>query len=272
MSAWEPLIVMVAPNGARKTQTDHPALPLTPDELAATAVACRDAGAALLHLHVRDAAGQHTLDPARYRTAMQAIRQAVGAELIIQMTTEAVGRYQPAEQMAAVRELVPEAVSLAVRELVADSAQEAAFADFAAWLRRERILTQYIVYSAADINRLAELCARGIVPDERPNVLCVLGRYSQGQTSEPTELLPFLAALPAGWRWAVCAFGPKEGACALAAAILGGQARIGFENNLYLSDGACAPDNAALVTQLARGAALIGRPLATAATARALLA
>jgi uncharacterized protein (DUF849 family) len=52
------VILAVAPNGARKTKADHPALPMTPEEIAMTAAACHEAGAAMIHLHVRDPDGQ----------------------------------------------------------------------------------------------------------------------------------------------------------------------------------------------------------------------
>ena len=66
-----PFVVMCAPNGARRTKDDHPALPLTPAEIAAEAERCADAGAALLHLHVRDTAGRHSLSPELYREAIK---------------------------------------------------------------------------------------------------------------------------------------------------------------------------------------------------------
>ena len=119
-----PLIIAVAPNGARKTKADHPALPITPEELAETAARCLDAGASMIHLHVRDDDQKHSLDVSAYRAAIAAIRARVGGELIIQVTTEAVGIYTPAQQMAMVQELEPEAVSLAVRELCPDDAHE----------------------------------------------------------------------------------------------------------------------------------------------------
>ncbi len=53
----DPVVIAVAPNGARKSKADHPRLPLTPSELAECAQDCLDAGASMLHLHVRDAAG-----------------------------------------------------------------------------------------------------------------------------------------------------------------------------------------------------------------------
>ncbi|HSK39616.1 MAG TPA: 3-keto-5-aminohexanoate cleavage protein, partial [Arenibaculum sp.] len=113
--------IMVAPNGARRTRADHPALPMTAGELAAAAAACLDAGASMMHVHVRDRAGRHVLDAGLYRDAFAAIRAEVGDRLVLQATTEAVGRYAPAEQMALVEDLRPEAVSMAVRELIPDA-------------------------------------------------------------------------------------------------------------------------------------------------------
>lgn len=265
------LIVAVAPNGARKTKADHPALPVTTDEIAAAAAACREAGAAMIHLHVRDRDGAHLLDAEAYRRATEAIRREVGDDLVVQITTEAVGRYGPAEQMAVVRAVRPEAVSIAIREIVPDEAAEPAAAEFLAWLARERVMPQYILYSAEDLERFRGLRRRGLIPGERPFALFVLGRYARGQRSLPADLLPFVNPLPVDIDWAICAFGPWENACALAAAALGGHVRVGFENNTQLADGRTAPDNAALVAQVAAGAALLGRKLADAAATRALL-
>lgn len=267
-----PLIVAVAPNGARKTKADHPAIPIQPDELARTAARCRDAGAAMIHLHVRDGAQKHSLDADAYRAAIDAIRREVGDGIVVQMTTEAVGIYRPEEQMAAVRAVRPEAVSLAVREFCADEADEADFAAFLAWLGTERIMPQYIVYSAEDVRRFAELRRRGVVPGARPFLLYVLGRYTAGQKSVPADLVPFLnAAEGQELDWAICAFGRLEGACALTAAALGGHVRVGFENNMLMADGTVAPDNAALVGQIAIGSRLAGRTLADACATRELL-
>ena len=88
-----PCLLMVAPNGARRLHADHPAIPLTPEALARDAVACRDAGAAMMHLHVREPDGSHLLDAGAYREATAAIRGAVGDDLLLQVTSEAAGRY-----------------------------------------------------------------------------------------------------------------------------------------------------------------------------------
>ena len=273
MSAWsKPLILGVAPNGGRKSPADFPGLPITPEQTAAAAKAAQAAGAALIHLHVRDAGAGHSLDAGLYGEATRAVRAAVGDDMIIQMTTESLGLFTPDEQMAAVRAVKPEAASLAIKELVPDAAAENGAAEFFYWMMRHGIQAQYILYSPEEVARFQDLRLRGVVPDANPFVLFVLGRYAKDQRSQASDLLPFLAVDGAtDANWAICAFGPLEAACATAAMSLGGHARIGFENNVFMPDGSRAPDNAALISLAADAARAIGRPLASAAQARAML-
>ncbi len=267
-----PLVIMVAPNGARRTKADHPRLPITPAEIADEAARCAEAGASVLHVHVRSDDGRHTLDAELYRAAIDAVRQRLGERMVIQVTTEAVGRYGPAEQMAMVRELRPEAVSLALAELIPDEGASSEVAAFLAWLKHERIAPQYILYAPDEVVRFHDLRARGVIPQRRPFALFVLGRYGGTTEAEPRDLLPFLAVHDAACPWAACAFGRSEAACVLTAAGLGGHARVGFENNLWRADGSLAASNAELVEQVAAGARLLGRDIADVATTRAFLA
>ena len=79
---------------------------------------------------------------------------------------------------------------------------------------------------------------QGLIPFEKLSVLYVLGRYSITRTGSARDLLPFLAPdMPRFHSWSVCAFGRRETACVTAAALLGGHARVGFENNLSLPNG-----------------------------------
>lgn len=245
--------IAVAPNGGRRTKSDHAAIPLSPAELARTAVQCRDAGAAMIHVHVRRPDGGHLLDADAYREAIAAIRREVGRSLVIQITTEALGIYTPAEQIAVLKAVRPEAASLALRELVPDDDSEAAFAETLAWMKEAEVLPQIILYDPAEAVRLAGMKSRGLIPWEDIPVLYVLGRYTVSQTSQPTDLLPFLAPYAPRFRsWSVCAFGRHETACVVAAALLGGHVRVGFENNLFMPDGSVAPDNAALVDAVSK--------------------
>lgn len=263
-----PLLITVAPNGAYKQRPDHPALPLTTTELGQTAKLCLDAGAAMIHMHIRDAEGRHSLDVQGYRDAQQAVKAAVGDELIIQVTSEAARVYKAPEQIAMVTALKPEAVSVGLREVDQPEIGEAGLAQFFGWLAKERVMTQVIVYDVADLQRWQALRAQGVIPDAPWSLLFVLGRYSVGQTSEAKDLLPFVMAHTGFEPWSMCAFGAGEHACATTAAALGGHVRVGFENNLLLNNGQVAPDNAALVRQIADSARVLGRSLYTAAQAR----
>jgi 3-keto-5-aminohexanoate cleavage enzyme len=263
-----PLLITVAPNGAYKQRPDHPALPITATELGQTAKQCLDAGAAMIHMHIRDAEGRHSLDVQGYRDAQQAVKAAVGDELIIQITSEAARVYKAPEQIAMVTALKPEAVSVGLREVDQPEIGEAGLAQFFGWLAKESVMTQVIVYDVADLQRWQALRSQGVIPDAPWSLLFVLGRYSVGQTSEAKDLLPFVMAHTGSEPWSMCAFGAGEHACATTAVALGGHARVGFENNLLLNNGQVAPDNAALVRQIADSARVLGRSLYTAAQAR----
>jgi uncharacterized protein (DUF849 family) len=222
-------------------------------------------------VHVRRHDGRHLLDADAYREAIAAIRAATGGRMVLQITTEALGIYAPAEQVAVLKSVRPEAASLALREIVPDEAAEPAFAETLSWMKRENVLPQIILYDPSEAVRLAGMIRRGVVPWQDIPVLCVLGRYTVSQTSRPADLLPFLAPdMPRFANWSVCAFGRYEAACVTAAALLGWHMRVGFENNLLLPDGRVAPSNAALVEAVATAARALGLGLCDAAAIREL--
>lgn len=266
----KPVTLSVAPNGAYKTKKDHPRLPMTPKELAETAAACSDAGAAMIHLHVRDHDGVHLLDEHAYRTASAAVTKAVGRDIVVQITSEAGGRYSRHEQMAVVRAVAPEAVSMALREIVPDAAAESDAASLYSWLRRQGVLIQTILFTPEEVTRYYALRERGVLGEGPDFLLFVLGRYTPGQISAPADLLPFLSVFRGDCPWAMCAFGRQEHACAVTAAALGGHVRVGFENNLHASDGSVAADNSVLVRQAADGVRFLARPIGTAEDLRGL--
>ncbi len=257
---------MVSPTGARRTKVDHPALPMTASEIGRAAAEVAEAGANAIHVHVRERDGRHSLDAAAYRAAFAAIEREVGPDrLLIQATSEAFGVYEPAQQIAAMRELRPRAVSVALREVLPSNAHEKPAAEFFSWLHTEKIGTQCIIYNIEELKAFYQLRERGVIRGDRVTLLLVLGRYTTGAISKPIDLLPYLEALDRvqSHRWMTCAFGENEAACVLAAAALGGDMRVGFENNLQLADGSIAPSPAALVAQAAAVVPLMGRRLAT---------
>lgn len=245
--------IMVAPNGARKMKADHPALPLTIEETVAAARACFEAGAEGLHAHVRDENGAHALDAGLYRELLKEMAATV-PDMRVQITTEAVGRYTPEEQRAVVREVMPEAVSIALREMCPDDNTDEA-REFYHWAQESWIAVQHILYSPEDVARFLRFVADGVIPDAGPQILLVLGRYADNQESVPEDLDPFLNELaksPADLEvdWAICAFGHRETDCLVYAIKKGGKARIGFENGLWNRDGELADDNADRVRDL----------------------
>ena len=261
----KPGILMCAPNGARLTKTEHPGVPLHDEELASLAERLVALGVSVLHLHVRDDQARHSLNADRYRRCIRAIRQKVGDALIIQITTEAVGQYSREEQMALVRELRPEAVSLALRELCPEQRHWDEAGEFFHEIYQAGTWPQYIVYSPEELQQFSSMRSAGIIPSQTPFVLIVLGRYSSRLCGDPEEIDPFLAHLDSRpTTWAVCCFGENEALAAQHAWRLGGHVRIGFENNLQLPSGENAADNAELV---ANTVALLQsdtrRPLAT---------
>lgn len=269
----DPFILLCAPNGARRQKTDHQALPLTPDELAECAEEVYCAGVSILHLHVRDKKGAHTLAPEHYRPALEAIEQRVGKKLLIQITTEAVGVYERDEQMAVVKALKPEAVSIALREICAAEQHVAETAVFFGWMQRENIFPQIILYDEQDVLRFLDLQARGVFSCEMPFVLCVLGRHSPEGTQQDAAFKKYLDLLSGQkLHWAVCGFGKAEHQLPARAARLGGHVRVGFENNIWRSDGTPADNNTELVVAAKCAAKHAGRTLASADEVREMFA
>lgn len=245
--------IMVAPNGARRGKADHPALPITIAELVADAAACFAAGADALHAHVRDADGAHVLDAGLYRELLAEMAAHV-PDMPVQITTEAVGRYSPEAQRALVRDVMPEGVSVALREMWPDAARDEAAIRFYADAAEGGVAVQHILYSPADVTRLAGYVDAGWIAAPA-QLMFALGTYSPPVPGHPDELAAFRDALTFPAHWAACAFGAREQACLLAAAHAGGGMRIGFENNIAAAAGGLARSNAAQVADLVRALA-----------------
>ncbi|SFZ84629.1 Uncharacterized conserved protein, DUF849 family [Devosia enhydra] len=255
---------MVAPNGARRLKSDHPNLPMSIAETIACLVACRAEGADAAHVHVRDGLGGHWLDAGAYRELLAEARDRVPG-MVVQVTSEAAGRYAPEAQMAMLRALLPPFASCAVRELALDLP---AAIGFYREMAEAGVAIQHIVYGPGDLLRLDALLAG--LPPARPAILCVAGAY-EGRDAGPRELVDFVSAL--GRRDAeimLCAFGATETRLLGAALALGLHVRVGFENGLVMADGTLAEDNAGRVAEIAALRQRLGLDSAERFTARAL--
>lgn len=264
--AEQKVLIAVAPNGARRSRKEHPALPVTPDEIAETAVACADSGAAMIHLHIRDEHDEHSLDPVRYRQAITAVRDRMGDSMVIQVSSEAAGRFTLQEQIAAMEILMPECVSLGLREYIRDDAAINPGAGFIERLYRNQTL---ILYSPEEVRWYEQMCEQGIIPGDSHLLLFVLGRYGH-VTARPGQLADYLDALQSPSPWMVCAFGSEEQQVMKEAIMRGGHCRVGFENNLEMPEGRSAKDNAELVRATARLVENMGGEVADAGFARRL--
>ena len=262
----DPFIIMSAPNGARRQKVDHPNIPITPDEMALCAEQIIDNGASILHLHVRDNEGAHSLDVERYRASIKAIKNAVGENIIIQTTTESVGIYSRKQQMHMVKSLRPEAVSIALRELCPSDREMLDFSKFIDWLKLEKIFPQFILYDNNDFQRFECYRKTGLFQNDNPFVLFVFGNYQGNKDAEKSKVKTLWdAAQSSKVPWAACGFSENERECVTRAASLNAHIRVGFENNIWDEKGLILENNAQMIAFSAKEAHKINRSIATAA-------
>jgi len=176
--------------------------------------------------------------------------------MLVQITTEAVDIFTPQQQRDVVHAVMPEAVSIAPGEMLPDASEEKNAAELYEFLNKSEIAVQHIIYDIEGIAQFAELARRGIIAGDKHSLLFPLGRYAEGQQSDPASLVPFLSKLAETGlsdqcEWACCAFGIGETASLAAALAMGGKVRVGFENSLWHADGSIAVDNAARVVAVA---------------------
>lgn len=246
--------LMVAPNGARRTKADHPAIPVTIDETVATAIACRDAvagagaGAGAMHFHVRDANQRHVPDAGLCREALAELEGAV-PDMRLQVTTEAVKHYQSDRMRRMATELLPPGISIALSEMIPDRRPGAEDIRLYKLLHEAGTRVQHILFYPEEAELLAELPEAADLPTDGLWRLFRTGHYT-GRVSHPDLIAPFVASVAAhslSVDWAICAFAEEENESLAAAVAQDGKIRVGFENSLLMPDGSIAPDNAARV-------------------------
>lgn len=249
--------LMVAPNGARRGKPDHSELPITDAEVIANARACQSAGADGIHLHIRDAAGNHLLDADRYRSLLDQLVDVV-PDMYLQVTSEAAGIYSSTEQRKIMRELGPAHVSVAVREMVRQPDEWPEAAEFYHWAVLNGVEIQHILYSPEEVSGFVDALENGQIPGNHHLLQLVRGTYAEGGR-DARDLDDYLVQLDRAadhsFDWMLCAFGQDETANLVEAARKGGKARAGFENSLWHADGRLATDNAARIREV--NAALI---------------
>src|SRR5712664_3813297 len=249
-----------------------PHLPLTADELAEEAVRCREAGASVIHLHVRREDGTPTQDRALFQKALDAIRRRT--DVIVQTSTGgAVG--MTADERAQPLECTPppEMATLNAGSLnFGDDVFLNPFPlvrDFAARMRSKGIAYELECYDVGHVEACLRLAAEGVISLPAPFDF-VLGVRGGIQASE--ENLRFLISkIPSGSTFNVAGLGRFQLPMARLSLRLGGHARCGLEDNIYLSKGVLAKGSSELVAKVAELARAAGREVAAPAVARDIL-
>jgi 3-keto-5-aminohexanoate cleavage enzyme len=267
-----PAIITAAICGAETTREQTPYLPITPDELGDEAARCREAGASVIHLHVRTADGTPTQDKALFQQAIDAIRKR--CDVIVQTSTGgAVGmsadeRAQPLECNPP-----PDMASLNAGSLnFGDDVFLNPFPlvrDFAQRMHAKKIAYELECYDVGHVEACLRLGQEGVIRLPAPFDF-VMGVRGGIQATE--ENLRFLIGkLPPGSTFNVAGLGRQQLPMAEISLKLGGHARCGLEDNIYLSKGVLAKGSFELVARVAEIAHSAGRGVATTAQAREIL-
>ena len=248
--------------GAEVTREQQPHLPITPEEIAKEAADAREAGAAIVHLHVRDDAGRPTQDQTVFARTIELIR--ARTDLIIQVSTGgAVG--MTAGERAQPLALRPEMATLTCGSVnFGDDVflnPPGVIEHFARTMKELRIKPEIEVFEVGMIANALDLVKRGLL--EAPLHFDFVMGVPGGIPASPEHLVHLVAALPPGSTWGVAAMGRHELTLGVMAIAMGGQVRVGFEDNIYYRKGELATSNAQLVARMARVGRELERPPAT---------
>ncbi len=268
----EKLIITAAICGAEVTKEHNPAVPYTVEEIVREAVSAYDAGAAIVHIHVREDDGTPTQDKERFRICMDAIKKERPDVILIPSTGGAVG--MTAEERLQPTELFPEMATLDCGTCnFGDEVFENTMPMMRAFGKRmieNNIKPEYECFEMGDLDTIVRMVAKGEVPGAPMQFNFVLG--VPGCTPATVENLVWLVKnIPAGSTWTATGIGRNAFTLAVPTIVMGGHVRVGFEDNLYLSRGVLAKSNGELVDKVVQMAKLLGREIATPADARRIL-
>ncbi|MCX7853611.1 MAG: 3-keto-5-aminohexanoate cleavage protein [Caldilineales bacterium] len=268
------LIITAALTGSRPTKAMNPAVPYSPAEIAAEAVACARAGAAVVHIHVRDPlTGAPSSDPALFTEVVARIREA--CDVLINLTTS--GLHIEGEDVVA-RRLAPVALrpELCSLDIGSVNFRDRLFANPPDWgetaaraMQEAGVKPEIEVFDVGHIHQARHLIERGLIDPPPYFQLCMGVDWGIPATAE--NLLFMQRQLPPGAVWSVLGVGRAQLPMITLGILLGGHIRVGFEDNLYLRKGVLAPSNAAFVEMAVHLAHQLQREVATPAEARALL-
>ncbi len=269
----DPLLITVAPTGAETAKEDCPQLPTTPEEIAATARACEAAGAAMIHLHVRDGEHRPTLDPGLLKEWVAAVRDS--SDLIVQLSTGG-SVHDPLDQRLKVLDAEPDSCSLTMGTT---NFGDDVFSNpwpFVCELyqlaQERRVVPEFELFDLGQVHALRRLIDRyGVPAGGKVHVDLVMG-VPGGMNGTTDALVAAVRDLPAETTsWSATGIGRSTLAVMLASLSKGGHLRVGMEDVLTISRGVPVESNAQLVERAVAVGALAQRTPMKPAEARELI-
>ena len=267
------ILITVAPTGAETTKQDCPQLPTTLEELVQTAQECEAAGAAMIHVHIRDADHRPTLDRMRLRDTVQALHESTG--LVVQLSTGG-SVHDPLESRLKVLDAEPDSCSLTMGTT---NFGDDVFSN--PWpficelyqLSQERqVVPEFELFDLGHVRALRRLIGKfGLPYGGKVHCDFVMG-VPGGMPGTAPALVAGVALLPDEvTSWSATGIGRSTLPVMLAALSMGGHLRVGMEDVLTLAKGVPVERNAQLVERAVELAGLAQRTPMTPAEARSLL-
>jgi len=265
-------LITVAPTGAETAKVDVPALPVTLEELVATARDCAAVGAAVVHVHIRDADARPTLDLARLRDTVTALREET--DLVVQLSTGGAVT-DPEEDRLRVLDAAPDAASCTMGTVNFGTDVFLNRWDFVVELHKRmqerRIVPEYEIFDLGHLAALHRLLDKHGPPHGgHVHVDLVMG-VPGGMPGTVQALTAAVQMLPAHATFSATGVGRTTLPVMLAALSAGGHLRVGMEDTLTYAPGEPVRDNAQLVARAAGMSRIAQRPPMPVEQARALL-
>jgi len=283
-------LLTCAVTGNLTTPDQTPYLPITPNQIADECLASAEAGAATVHIHVRDPqTGKPSMELDLYREVFDQIRHA-NPQLIINLTTGPGGRFipsiedpriaapgsslmQPEKRVKHITALKPDICTLDLNtmnsgaDVVINTPRNVRI--MANIIREAGVKPELEIFDSGDMHLARDLIADGTL--EGPGLWSFVTGVKYGFSSSPETLLYARSLLPSGAIWSGFGIGRFEFPMVAQAWLAGGHVRVGMEDNLYLEKGVLAKSNAELVAKAKRIINDLGGELANAAEARSIL-
>lgn len=268
----EKLIITAAICGAEVTKAHNPAVPYTVQEMVNEARSAYNAGAAIIHVHVREDDGTPTQSRERFRVVMDAIRAELPDVIMIPSTGGATGM-SPEERLQPT-ELFPEMATLDCGTCnFGDEIFDNTMPNMRVFGKRmieNGIKPEYECFEMGHIDTILDMARKGEVPGDPMQFNFVLG--VKGCTPATVKNLCWMVdAIPANATWTATGIGRAAFTLAAPTIVMGGNVRVGFEDNIYLSRGVKAVSNGELVEKVVRLSRELGREIASPEEARRIL-